>query len=282
MRNGGERQHPKFRVAELKSAGMTRSETVTSLQRGLQVLGAIQRASALSFTELREATGLPKATLARLLHTLVESGWVRRQGPRGRYVAEASPGLPPAQRGELARLARQARPVFARLQHTVPWPVNLGVREGLRMLIVDEPDTVVLGLAANYRQLGQHPPMLRSSLGLCHLAFCAEAERAELLLRLSRSTDELDQAVLRSGLLPQRLRDIRARGYALRDVSVVPPDSPERYGAFSVPVMTGTNLHACLSCSWLLQIASVDQTVRLCLPPMREAADTLARQLGAG
>lgn len=261
---------------------MNPPETVASLQRGLQVLGAIQRASALSFTELREATGLPKATLVRLLRTLVESGWVRRQGPRGRYVGEASLGLPAAQRSELARLAQRARPVFTRLQRTVPWPVNLGVREGSHMLIVDEPDTVVLGLAANYRQLGYRPPMLRSSLGLCHLAFCSEAERAGLMQRLSRSTDELDQAVLRSGLLPQRLRDIRARGYALRDVSVVPSDSPERYGAFAVPVMAGAHLQACLSCSWLLQIASVEETVQRCLQPMRAAADALARQLATG
>lgn len=253
---------------------------VESLQRGLSVLGAIQRASALSFTELRTVTGLPKATLVRLLHTLVESGWIRRQGPRGRYVGEASPGLPPARRSELARLAQQARPVFEQLQRTVPWPVNLGVREDTHMLIVDEPDTTVLGLAANYRQLGFRPPMLRSSMGLCHLAFCPEAERADLLRQLSRSADELDQAVLRSGRLPQRLRDIHTAGYALRDVSVVPTDSPERYGALSVPVMAGTRVQACLSCSWLLQVASTEETVRRCLPPLREAARALSARHG--
>jgi IclR family transcriptional regulator, mhp operon transcriptional activator len=240
------------------------------------VLGAIQRASALSFTELLVETGLPKATLVRLLHTLVESGWVRRQGTRGRYVSETSPGLASDKRAALTQLAQQARPVFARLQHAVPWPVNLGVREGTRMLIIDEPDSVVLGLAANYRQLGVRPPMLRSSMGLCHLAFCTEVERTDLLQQLSHSTDEPDQAVLRSGKLLQRLRDIRAQGYALRDVSVVPSDSPERYGAFSVPVMREGNVHACLSCSWLLQIASAEETVRRCLPPMLEAASALA------
>lgn len=253
---------------------------VESLQRGLAVLGAIQRASALSFTELQTETGLPKATLVRLLHTLVASGWIRRQGPRGRYVGEASPGLATAQRSELARLAQLAQPVLDRLQRTVPWPVNLGVREGSRMLIVDTPDTVVLGLSANYRQLGYRPPMLRSSLGLCHLAFCSEAERTEILQQLHHSADELDQAVLRSGRLNQRLRDIRAAGYALRDVSVVPTDSPERYGALSVPVMVGPRVLACLSCSWLLQIASTEETVRRCLPALLAGAQALSATYG--
>ena len=254
-------------------------QTVESLQRGLHILATIQRASALSFTELRESTGLPKATLARLLHTLVDSGWIRRQSARGRYVAETSPGLPPAQRRELARLTPLARPAMARLQQAVPWPVNLGVREGRHMLIVDEPDALVLGLAANHRQLGYRAPMLRSSMGLCHLAFCSTAERNELLRQLAHSTDDMDQAVLRSGKLPQRLRDVRAHGYALRDVSVVPADSPERYGALSVPVATGQQVHACLPCSWLLQIASTDETVRRVLPAMQDAARAIGRAL---
>lgn len=249
---------------------------VESLQRGLAVLGAIQRASALSFTELQLETGLPKATLVRLLHTLVDSGWIRRQGPRGRYVAETSPGAPPARRQALDELMQLAGPVLAQLQRALPWPVNLGVREAARMLIVDAPDTGVLGLAANYRQLGFRPAMLRSSMGLCHLAFCPPAERAELLHQLQGSTDELDQAVLRSGRLAQRLKDIRTQGYALRDVSAVPGDSPERYGALAVPVMADGRVLACLSCSWLLQIASVDDTLQRCLPPLQAAALALS------
>ena len=253
--------------------------TVESLQRGLQVLSAVRRGSSLSFTELRDATGLPKATLVRLLHTLVKSGWIRRQGTRGRYVMETSPGLPPAQRAHLARVAQLAQPAMTRLQQAVPWPVNLGVREGEHMLIVDEPDAMVLGLAANHRQLGYQAPMLRSSLGLCYLAFCPAAERDALLQRLSHSADERDQAMLRSGRLPQRLRDVRTSGYALRDVSVVPADSPERYGALSVPVTNGQQVLACVSCSWLLQIASTADTVRRVLMPMQDAAQAMKRAL---
>jgi hypothetical protein len=40
-------------------------------------------------------------------------------------------------------------------------------------------------------------------------------------------------------------------------------------------------VHACLSCSWLRQIASTEETLRLCLRPMQDAAAALARELGA-
>lgn len=254
---------------------MATSSSIQSLQRGLQVLGAIQRSSAMSFTELREETQLPKATLARLLQTLVESGWIRRQSPRGRYVCETAAATHLAQQDNARDFARLAQPVCDRLQRRVPWPVNLAIRDGSSMLILDSVDAVVMGLAANYRQLGFRPPMLRSSLGLCYLAFCPKPERDEILQRLSRSTDELDHAVLRSGQLPQRLQDIRRQGYALRDLSVVPPQSVERYGAVSVPVRKGAQVLACISCSWLLQIASTETVIGQYLQPMQEAARTL-------
>ncbi len=252
---------------------------ITSLQRGLQILDAVQRSSAMSFTELREETGLPKATLARLLHTLTVSGWIRRQGPRGRYVCETRPGLQPAEQDRVHQFAKLAQSACAKLQRAVPWPVNLGIRDGASMLIVEPPDAVVMGLAANYRQLGFRPPMLRSSLGLCYLAFCPEDERSEILQRLQRSTDEFDRTVLRSGRLAQRLQEVRQQGYALRDISIVPMISSERYGAMSVPVASKEKVHACLSCSWLLQIASTEETIKLCLQPLHDAASSLARQL---
>lgn len=265
------------------AASGTRS--VNALRRGLDVLALIQRSSAISFTELREETGLPKATLARLLKTLVESGWVKRHAREGeghgRYVCETSPSLAPRLRGERERLATVAQPVRARLQREIPWPIDLGVREGTSMVIVDAPGSVVLALAANYRLLGFRPPMLRSSLGRCYLAFCPPQEREELLLRLSHSTDELDRAALRGGGIERMVKEVQARGHALRDPSHTALDSPERYGALAVPVFCGERLVACLSVSWLLQVTSTTEMVRLHLARLQTAARLIGRRLVA-
>jgi IclR family transcriptional regulator, mhp operon transcriptional activator len=259
---------------------MTAPVAISALQRGLLVLEAVHRAGALSFTELQLETALPKATLARLLHTLVDSGWLRRQGARGRYVCETAPTLPPEQRQPITQLMPSAQPVCAALQRAVPWPINLGIRDGISMRIVDLPDTPGLGLAANFRQLGFKPPMLRSALGLCYLAFCPAAEADTVLQQLQRSRDEFDQAVLRSGKLPQRLKDIRQQGYALRDFSMLAPDSAERYGAVAVPVIASGQVRACLSCSWLLQISAAERVVQQYLPALQNAAGELARRIG--
>ncbi len=270
-------------MAEPAAASGTRS--INALRRGLDVLALIQRSSAVSFSELREETGLPKATLARLLKTLVESGWVKRHAREGeghgRYVCETSPTLAPRLRGERERLATIAQPVRARLQREIPWPIDLGVREGTSMVIVDAPGSVVLALAANYRLLGFHPPMLRSSLGRCYLAFCPPQERDELLLRLSHSVDELDRAALRGGGMERMVAEVQARGYALRDPSHTAPDSPERYGALAVPVICGERLVACLSVSWLLQVTGTAEMVRLHVGRLQVAARLIGRRMAA-
>jgi IclR family mhp operon transcriptional activator len=259
------------------------TKSVMALRRGLQVLAVIQRSSAISFTELQQETGLPKATLARLLKTLVECGWVRRHEREGdgygRYLCEPSPGLATEHGGLRQRLVDAAVPVRIRWQRTIPWPMDLGVREGVNMVILDTPGATELALAPNYRLLGLRPPMLRSSMGRCYLAFCPSAEREELLGQLAHSTDPLDRAVLRGGGMARMVAEVRARGYALRDISVVAASSSERYGAMSVPVFCAGRLMACLSCSWLLDIAGLAEVVQAHLGHLQAAALSMGRRL---
>ena len=49
--------------------------------------------------------------------------------------------------------------------------------------------------------------------------------------------------------------------------------------ALSVPVTNGQQVLACVSCSWLLQIASTEDTVRRVLMPMQDAAQAMKRAL---
>ena len=50
-------------------------KTVNALHRGLEVLLAIDNSSAATLTELYRQTGIPKASLQRILKTLREAGW---------------------------------------------------------------------------------------------------------------------------------------------------------------------------------------------------------------
>jgi DNA-binding IclR family transcriptional regulator len=75
----------------------------------------------------------------------------------------------------------------------------------------------------------------------------------------------------------------RLRGYCTRDPSALSSDSPERFGAMSVPVFAGDQLIACLSCAWLLRVTDEASIVRTCLAALRESASQIGdRALAAG
>ena len=250
-------------------------KSVDALRRGLEVLHAIGQSSAVTLADLHRQTGLPKATLLRMLKTLREEGWVERNELEGRYVPAAAPGASGPAAQWRARLSALAAPARATLQKRVPWPTDLAVRDGTTMLVLDA-HRPINGLAVNYRVLGFRPSMLVSSLGRCYVAFCPDDERKTLIARLARSTRGLDRMALRTDALRRLVAQGRAQGYCARDPSDTSADSPERFGAVSVPVMLGPHVIACLSCAWLPQVTHEQEVVRTCLGPLQDAARAIA------
>ena len=64
---------------------MAKTDTIRGLQRGLEVLKALQANSILSLHEIYLATGISKPSLLRILHTLEEFGMVSRRLADGHY-----------------------------------------------------------------------------------------------------------------------------------------------------------------------------------------------------
>lgn len=246
-------------------------KSVESLRRGLVVFHSIQKSSAVTFTELRHQTGMPKASLLRILKTLEEAGWISRNDLERRYVPATVPGEVDHLAVWRSKLSLLASPIRAGLEKKIPWPTDLAVRDRTTMLILDA-HRPINALAVNYRVLGFRPSMLISSLGRCYLSFCPAEERQALLVELSRSNSERDMAAKRANDIQRMLTNSRVLGYCQRDASLLGLDTPERFGAISVPVFANTQLIACLSCSWLPTVESESSIVQKYLPLLRDAA----------
>lgn len=253
-------------------------KSVDALRRGLDVLHAIELSSAVTLAELHIQTGIPKATLLRILKTLREAGWVERNELESRYVPSAAPG----ETGDAAvwrsRLSALAAPQRAQLQRRIPWPLDLAVRDGTTMLILDA-HRPINGLAVNYRVLGFRPGMLVSSLGRCYVAFCADEERRQLVARLARSPRPVDRLAATPEAVRRLVARARGLGYATRDPSQTSLDSPERFGAISVPIFNDERLMACLSCAWLPAVTSEHAVVGAYLGHMQAAARVIGERL---
>ena len=141
--------------------------------------------SVLGNQELAARTGLPKATVSRLTHTLTELGHLSYLPRFAKY--QLGLGLVPLGQLALANLSiRQvAAPLMRLLAEETGTSVSLGSREGLSMLYIEHfsPRTAV----ALQLGIGSRVPLGLTAMGRAHYAVAGEAERASLDARLAEA-----------------------------------------------------------------------------------------------
>jgi IclR family transcriptional regulator, acetate operon repressor len=116
------------RTRQPRSAGEPRNDGVQSVERALELLEALaQPGEGMGISELGRATGLPVATIHRLLATMAARGYVRQDSASHKYTL----GSQLLQLGEAAarHFAWFARPYLAELMEASGETANLAVFE---------------------------------------------------------------------------------------------------------------------------------------------------------
>lgn len=252
---------------------------VNALARGLQVLRAIEASPGLTLRALHEATALPKPTLLRLLKTLCEAGYAHRRLADGAYFPEISDSPSNDADAQRIRLAENAAPALAALHDKLPWPTDLGVRDGTTMLVL-ESNRRLSTLKVNRGVLGFRPHMLWSAVGRAYLAWCPDAEREGILAALRSSTAAEDRKARDRRWIDALLAQTRRQGYGVRDPrhASIDASSARAVSAIAVPVLGRDRVIACLNCVWLSEVASEAQIVERYLGTLRDAAADIARR----
>lgn len=263
---------------------MVMVKNIAALARGLVVIETLQETGPVALAELQERTGLAKATLLRILRTLVEQGWVFRGLGDHRYRLRAELRIRSHIPGRHEHLIERAGPILERLQQQTGWPSSIAVRDQYRMHIL-ESTSRALSLQLNYRVIGFRVHIPWSAFGRAYLAYCPDDERAELLEALARSSDPRDRIVTAPGWVERTLREVREHGYGTRMARYwLSHDSPpEPLDAIAVPVLAADDkVLAVLNLVWLSSATSTDTIAHDYLPDLLEAARALASSLQAG
>ncbi|MGY6634575.1 MAG: IclR family transcriptional regulator domain-containing protein [Alkalilacustris sp.] len=245
---------------------------VTSVLRGLEVLRVINRTMPTRVKELHYETGFDKATIVRMLETLIHAGYVARDEATGCYsvvgrVLQLSSGY-----SAHDRAAEICAPILARFRRAVGWPSDFAVRDSESMIVVQTSRAD--GPMFFNRRPGFRAPILTTSLGKAYLAFCPQDERAAILSVLQSGPDGTASALPRN--LETRLEGIRAAGFAMMDDSY----SQSQYGgaitAMAVPVLDGSRLHGAINIMLLREAVSQDEAVERYLPGLLATAADIA------
>lgn len=274
---------------------MTAARTVRALERGLQLLRALDDDQGRSLHELHAATGMAKPTLLRLLTTLEQQGFAWRAIGDGRYRRKMSLSEAPRGTERLRALAKVAGPHLERLQLKAIWPSDLLVVRNNRLLAV-ETSRRRSGLALNFYPIGFEVDMLLSAPGRAYLAWCSDKERERVLAHLGRRppANPRSREVLH-GELAVLLNRTRVQGYGARDPLFGGSEKPmaefdDGLDAIAVPVLHGTRVLACINLVWMRKYGLRSRIVRDHLDDLKataadigaaaERAGTLGRSTG--
>lgn len=242
---------------------------VTALLRGLAVLEAVAAHGASSIKDLHAATGYPKATLVRLLETLMHAGYVRASVDDRPTYALTARALGLAGRFDPGRhLVAAIGPVLAEFQTAIPWPSDLGVFDRDAMVILETSRRP--GVLSVSRQVGSRVPAVPTALGRAYLAFLPEAERRDCLSSLRERTGQPKDLKRFEALLVS----VRSKGYATSDRENRPD-----IRALAAPVRDGTRVVASVNVIVMAEIMTMAEVEKRYAKPLLSAARKMSAAL---
>lgn len=231
------------------------NKTINALERGLAVLRCLDEAAGKSLAEIHEVTGIPKASLLRILETLEKSRVAWRAIGDGRYRRSISLATRRHVDERASHIAEIAAPYLEQLQRKVIWPSDILVyREGNFQVVETSRRQSNLGLVV-YR-IGFRVDMFLSAPGRAYLAFCPDAERDAIVAQARANPPAIarSRAVL-ANELTAILEDTRRRGYGSRDPQFGGAETDiqefdDGLDAIAVPIRRGDQVLACMNLVW--------------------------------
>lgn len=219
-------------MTEPTAEDISRESPSGALARGLRVLAAVNDLETATVSRIVSDSGMPKATVIRLLQTLQAEGYIAQDAETLTYaVTPKVASLSRAFKGndEIEGFTQVALDLLA---EQIKWPAEYLVQDGLSMLIQSNNRArapIKLKLFERSRF-----PILGSAAGIAYLS-TLPAEDCERILDRAAS-DPGERSAARS-----RIAEARKAGFAVRgllelgpNMAVVAVPVPDRGGALSV------------------------------------------------
>ncbi|MFX4223486.1 MAG: helix-turn-helix domain-containing protein [Thalassobaculum sp.] len=251
---------------------------VIAVLRCLDVLAAVNRLSGrASLAEIHRMVDLDKATILRMLETLVHAGYVVRDADTRLYHAAGKTlQLSAGYRAHNA-VGAAVSPRLGAFRRRIGWPSDVAIRDGDAMIVVEtsrEAGPIFVNRGPGYRA-----PMLATSLGLAYTAFCGAAERAEILEDAAGDPAPWNDVARDRRKAEGAFAAIRAAGYAAMNPAYMAREYENRISSIGVPIRDGETIFACINVLYLRSALSTEDAAAALVAPLQEIAGALAADL---
>lgn len=249
---------------------------IRALGRGFEVLAALERMRAASLHDLHLATGIPKATLTRILLTAGEYGLVWQRLADGAFM----PSQVASDRNTedpSAWLVELASPVMEELVTNVQWPSVIAVPRLTFMEVMETNSSKAYFDDIPYGKTRYQANYLRASTGRAYLAFCPDAEREAILRRLRERNSLADTLAFDEAGVAAMVAATRRRGFATRardfggDIERTRAEFDDGRDSIALPIMRGQDVLATMNLTWRRTVVSQAQVLERYLTQFQAA-----------
>ena len=244
-----------------------------SLQRGLEILQAVNQHNGLRASEVARIVGIPRPTAYRLLETLEGMGFVLR-GP-----SEDS-WRPTLQTKSLSSgfrdedwVAQIAVPQMMKLSRKVLWPLDLVTFRDFRMAIRESTHNIS-PYSVDHGMVGRGLPILQTAGGRAYLAYVAPQDREQILSKLREELGEEKVDYLEDGPLSYVLDQTRRLGIGYRIKGF-----NDRTMSISAPILHQERPIACLTMIWIASAMKFEDALKGYREALVATAGTIADEL---
>jgi len=260
-------------------------KTIDALERGLITLRTLQELQAASLHDLHLHTGIPKATLLRILLTLERQGLIWQRLADGLFRPSYTLQARARRLDRVDHLIECAVTELDQLQGRILWPSDLAVRRGTTMALCESNRTRSY-FVVNRDKLGYEINMLRSAVGRAYLAFCPDDEREAILEALRTGARPGDERAHDRRYVRQLLNETRRLGYGSRERTFGGAYDKSRaqyndgLSALAVPIAAPDgSVAACINIVWIERLFKVEEMAARHLGDLQAAAARIAGKI---
>jgi IclR family mhp operon transcriptional activator len=258
---------------DTEAEGRDSTRPIRALNRGLDVLTALNRLERAAINTLANAVELPRTTTYRILETLRLAGYVERDAHDDCYrptimVRALSDGF-----DDEAMVAHIAKPHLAALCTQIVWPVAIATPSGATMMIREATDHQS-PLALEHYGAGVRVPMLGSAAGRAYLAYCAPAQREALIEQLSRSSAPEDRLARSRQEVERILTETRNQGYGIAQRARRVSEET----SLAIPLRIKERTLATMTVRYAATAVPLRSAIEQFLPKMREVAQKIEHE----
>lgn len=252
---------------------------VVAVERAMAVLRCVSLHKLATVGSIHQDTGIDKATIVRLLETLINEGYVHRtpEGPSYEVTRKVTQLVNGYDRHR--ELGRVGGKVMDKYRKTITWPMTFAAFDGDAMVIVEairKPRGLVVNRVPGYRF-----PMLVTSSGLAYLSAVTDEERDGIFDHLSSqpSPSIWDKRANDPDEVKRVLDTVRQNGYAISDEEYYKEQHDGVLWGASVPIKGKTETYGAFGIMLLTHVLPRGEGLDEYLPIMQHIADEVAAEM---